>query len=621
MEQHGSQETIDLSRTANVKPFDFNEALSQRYSTVNNEKNESVKDETSGSNPLSAPKRVKSSFGKRTLRAEVPTLRYADLGGIEPVLEEIRDVVERPFRFASLYRYLGVEPVRGVLLHGAPGCGKSSLALAIAGELNIPIIKVAAPELVAGMSGESEGRIRELFDSAKASAPCLLFIDEIDAIATKRDTAQREMERRIVAQILACMDELANAGASIMVIGATNRPDALDPALRRAGRFDREIQLSIPNEAARLKILKVLTEKLRIAGEVDFVWLARNTPGYVGADLKALTQEAANSAIKRILDAHPLEAQEAELDEEQLRTAFVEAHDFAQAMKKIQPSAKREGFAVVPTVQWSDIGALQRIRDELRMAVVEPLRHPEKFAAVGLSAPTGVLLWGPPGCGKTLLAKAVANESHSNFISVKGPELLNKYVGESERAVRQVFERARHSAPCIVFFDELDALCPRRSDESDAASRVVNQLLTEMDGLEDRRQVFVLAATNRPDMIDPAMTRPGRLDKLLYVSLPTAEERVEILKTVGRNTPWASNVDLCQMAKDHRCEAFSGADMAALVREASLAAVRESLEAGDMMDSITITRDHIEAAFARIVRSVSPNELASYERLRLEKLE
>lgn len=569
------------------------------------------------------------SMGKLNLPPpQVPTTRYTDLGGMESVLEEIKDLVERPFRNPEVYQHLGVDPPRGILLHGAPGSGKTSLAMAIAGELQIPLIKVSAPELVSGMSGESEGRIRDLFEQARASTPCLLFLDEIDAITPKRETAQREMERRIVAQLITCMDDLSRSNSQLMVIGATNRPESLDPALRRAGRFDRELQLGIPNEAARLRILQVVCARMRLDESVKdhshFLFLqeiARNTPGYVGADLKALAQEAANVAIRRIFDLGiPLEDP----------LASITPDDFTRAMEKIQPSATREGFAVVPDTRWEDIGALQYVRDELRMAVVEPIRHAEKFEAVGITAPAGVLLWGPPGCGKTLLAKAVANESHSNFISVKGPELLNKYVGESERAVRQVFERARHSAPCVVFFDELDALCPRRSDESDSAtSRVVNQLLTEMDGLEGRRQVFILAATNRPDIIDPAMTRPGRLDKLLYVNLPSPSERAEILCAIGRRTPWAAEVDLAAVALDPRCDRFSGADLAALVREAAMAAVRESIESDNLHASksalsthmqldpstLIVSPAHIEAAFARVSPSVSPLDLASYEAL------
>lgn len=592
---------------------------------------------------VAAPTATKRSKGLssgtkiKSLKAEVSTTRYTDLGGLEAIFEEIQDLVERPFKNPEIYRYLGVEPPRGILLHGAPGSGKTSLAMAIAGEVGVPLIKVSAPELVSGMSGESEGKIRDLFETARSSAPCILFLDEIDAIAPKRETAQREMERRIVAQLLTCMDDLGRSlegHPPVMVIGATNRPDALDPALRRAGRFDRELQLGIPNEDARLKILNVLCARMRLSGSFDLSRIARYTPGYVGADLKALTQEAASAAIRRIFRGRQLSSDK-DGSAIELEGAAVEWGDFEMALSKIQPSAKREGFAVVPDTNWDDIGALSYVRDELRMAVVEPIRHPEKFAAVGISAPAGVLLWGPPGCGKTLLAKAVANEAHSNFISVKGPELLNKWVGESERAVRQVFERARHSAPCVIFFDELDALCPRRSDESSdsATSRVVNQLLTEMDGLEGRRNVFVLAATNRPDMIDPAMTRPGRLDKLLYVNLPTADERVEILRALGKQAPWAADVTIDRIARDARCKNFSGADLAALVREACLAAVRESIEGevqGRTMDVeadagasgkdlLRVNLTHVEAAFARVSPSVSPADLQAYERLHRQR--
>lgn len=661
-----------------LKPFDFNATLAMRYTAQNHRSIPSVQptqaqagsivgeaDSTeiiptssaisnqdaatshaaaSGATQthVGKAKRPKGSSPTPTTKAKAETsdLRYADLGGIEVVLEEIRDLVERPFRFPQLYKHLGVEPPRGILLHGPPGSGKTCLALAIAGELSIPIIKVSAPEMVSGMSGESEERIRELFEQARQCAPCILFLDEIDAITPKREQAQREMERRIVAQLLTCMDDLGRSGALVMVIGATNRPDSLDPALRRAGRFDRELRLSIPTEGARLRILQVLCQKLRLAGSINLVSIARNTPGYVGADLKALTQEAASVSINRLFSVPSISSllETNALGDE----VAIEEEDFMVAMKKIQPSAQREGFAVVPDTRWEDIGALQKVRGELRMAIVEPIRHPEKFSAVGITAPAGVLLWGPPGCGKTLLAKAVANESHSNFISVKGPELLNKYVGESERAVRQVFERARHSAPCVVFFDELDALCPRRSDEADSAtSRVVNQLLTEMDGLEGRRNVFILAATNRPDMIDPAIIRPGRLDKMLYVNLPSAEERVEILKAISRTTPWSRDVDLDAIARDPRCNGYSGADLAALIREASLEAVRESIateqntslsainikESEDaMMDiehqninemttSLLVTSRHLDLAYGRVMPSVSERDLASYEAL------
>ncbi|NWX70845.1 NVL protein, partial [Alca torda] len=462
-----------------------------------------------------------------------PSVKFEDVGGNDETLKEICKMLIH-VRHPEVYNHLGVVPPRGFLLHGPPGCGKTLLAQAIAGELELPMLKVAATEIVSGVSGESEQKLRELFEQAVSSAPCVLFIDEIDAITPKREVASKDMERRIVAQFLTCMDDLNNVAATtqVLVIGATNRPDSLDPALRRAGRFDREICLGIPDEAAREKILGTLCRKLKLPESFEFHHLARLTPGYVGADLMALCREAAMCTVNRILiksekqkskhihaggntaeesmgigtdvldELHrllDLLKKQDPLPEEQLQKLCIEMNDFIVALSSVQPSAKREGFVTIPDVTWADIGALEDVREELTMAILAPVRNPEQFKALGLTTPAGVLLAGPPGCGKTLLAKAVANESGLNFISVKGPELLNMYVGESERAVRQVFQRARNSAPCVIFFDEVDALCPRRSDHEVRASvRVVNQLLTEMDGLENRQQVFIMAATNRP---------------------------------------------------------------------------------------------------------------------------
>ncbi|NWZ47082.1 NVL protein, partial [Haliaeetus albicilla] len=544
-----------------------------------------------------------------------PSVKFENVGGNDETLKEICKMLIH-VRHPEVYNHLGVVPPRGFLLHGPPGCGKTLLAQAIAGELQLPILKVAATEMVSGVSGESEQKLRELFQQAVSSAPCVLFIDEIDAITPKREVASKDMERRIVAQFLTCMDDLNNVAATtqVLVIGATNRPDSLDPALRRAGRFDREICLGIPDEAAREKILQTLCRKLKLPESFDFHHLARLTPGYVGADLMALCREAAMCTVNRVLiksekqkgkHIHAGENTAEEgigvgtdildelqrlldllkkqdpLPEEQLQKLCIEMNDFIVALSSVQPSAKREGFVTIPDVTWADIGALEDVREELTMAILAPVRNPEQFKALGLTTPAGVLLAGPPGCGKTLLAKAVANESGLNFISVKGPELLNMYVGESERAVRQVFQRARNSAPCVIFFDEVDALCPRRSDrESGASVRVVNQLLTEMDGLENRQQVFIMAATNRPDIIDPAILRPGRLDKTLFVGLPPPEDRLAILKTItkdGTRPPLDIDVSLEEIAYSQHCDCYTGADLSALVREASICALRQEM--------------------------------------------
>jgi ribosome biogenesis ATPase len=475
------------------------------------------------------------------------------------------------------------------------------IANAFAAELGVPFIALSAPSIVSGMSGESEKALREHFEEAKKMAPCLVFVDEIDAITPKRESAQREMEKRIVAQLLTCMDDLAlekTGGKAVIVIAATNRPDSLDPALRRGGRFDKEINMSVPNEAVREQIIRALTRQMSLSGDFDFPHLAKLTPGFVGADLSDLVSTAGAIAIKRFLDALKVKTAEMDIDHDpaispkvtELRCLIKRARehteasteaiaitndDFFTALPKIQPSSKREGFATIPDTTWADIGALRPVREELLTAIVEPIRHPEKYARVGITAPTGVLLWGPPGCGKTLLAKAVANESRANFISVKGPELLNKYVGESERAVRQVFVRARSSIPCVIFFDELDALVPKRDDAlSESSARVVNTLLTELDGLSSRQGIYVIGATNRPDIIDSAMLRPGRLETLLFVDLPGEDERVEILQTLIRNLKIPFDEDVAAIARG--CEGFSGADLESLLRRAGYAAIKRN---------------------------------------------
>ncbi|KFO25372.1 Nuclear valosin-containing protein-like [Fukomys damarensis] len=553
----------------------------------------------------------------RGLELQISNVKFEDVGGNDVTLKEVCQMLIH-MRHPEVYHHLGIVPPRGVLLHGPPGCGKTLLAHAIAGELDLPLLKVAAPEIVSGVSGESEQKLRDLFEEAVSSAPCIVFIDEIDAITPKREVASKDMERRIVAQLLSCMDDLNNvaATAQVLVIGATNRPDSLDPALRRAGRFDREICLGIPDEASRERILQTLCRKLRLPETFNFCHMAHLTPGFVGADLMALCREAAVCAVNRALmalqerqrgspegegsqgerlETEPtLERQDElqrllgllrdqdPLSEEQLQGLCIELNDFIVALASVQPSAKREGFVTVPNVTWADIGALEDIREELTMAILAPVRIPDQFKALGLVTPAGVLLAGPPGCGKTLLAKAVANESGLNFISVKGPELLNM---------------------------------------SSASVRVVNQLLTEMDGLETRQQVFIMAATNRPDIIDPAILRPGRLDKTLFVGLPPSADRLAILKTITKNgtkPPLDEDVSLEAIAGDLRCDCYSGADLSALVREASLCALRQEMareKCGNGKGELKISHAHFEEAFKKVKPSISVKDRKMYEAL------
>jgi ribosome biogenesis ATPase len=559
-----------------------------------------------------------------------------DIGGIEDVLNQLKELLVLPLLRPRKYIETNVSVPRGILLHGPPGCGKTMISRAFAAAIGVPFIEILGPSIVSGMSGESEKGVRERFEEAKKHAPCLIFIDEIDAIAPKRESSQSQMEKRIVAQLLVSIDELErDKEKPVIVLAATNRPDALDPALRRGGRFDTEINIGVPNEQVRAAIMRAQTRGLSLAPDVDFASLAKRTAGFVGADLKDLAGKAGSWQMAQYREALERQAldleQTMDLDDSRdisptaqsimrlISTAkrndipeppgfeetAITMAAFDAVLPNITPSSKREGFATIPDVSWEDIGALASVREELQTAIVDPIQNPERYAAVGISAPTGVLLWGPPGCGKTLLAKAVAAESKANFISIKGPELLNKYVGESEAAVRRVFMRARSSVPCVIFFDELDALVPRRDDSiSEASSRVVNMLLTELDGLSTRAGIYVIGATNRPDMIDDAMMRPGRLETRLFVDLPGASESVEILRALIRNKPIPAEV--ANIAALDACHGYSGADLESLIRKAGQHALKNG--------KYKVEKDDFEFAVQSIKGSVG--SMDKYYKLR-----
>ena len=579
---------------------------------------------------------------------EYVSTTFADIGGDQEMFGELKKMLLH-LTHPEIYQELGVTPPCGLLLYGPPGCGKTLLGKSIAGQLSIPLIYVVGTELVGGMSGESEQRVRDLFDCAKENSPCVLFLDEIDAIAQPRENSSKDMERRIVSQLLASIDDMKKECHGVLFVGATNRLENLDMSLRRAGRFDKELCLGIPGQDCRESILRILCKKCKLVNDFDYKLISHLTPGYVGADLSSLCREAAVSAVSRVLNDDEYSQNQYQEDlvnycsgktpetnnikktipKETLDSLFISLDDFKDSIKHIVPTTKREGFATIPDVTWDDIGALENIRDELSIAILGPVRNPDLFKSLGLQRAGGILLAGPPGCGKTLLAKAIANETGINFISVKGPELLNMYVGESERAVRRCFERARISSPCVIFFDELDSLCPRRSSaESGASARVVNQMLTELDGLNIRREVFVIAATNRPDIIDPAVLRPGRLDKTLYVGIPTADDRVKILNTITKNgtkPEFTDDVCLENIANDNRCSYFTGADLSLLVREASLQALRKNMNAqwNHITDnnnnskeiSVKVSLNNFEYAFNKVKSSISPEDRKMYSEM------
>ncbi len=536
---------------------------------------------------------------------------YADIGGLRDAIQKIRELVELPLKHPELFRRLNLDPPKGILLYGPPGTGKTLLARAVANETDAYFISITGPEIMSKYYGESEERLRRLFEEAKKHAPAIIFIDEIDAIAPKRSEVTGDVEKRVVSQLLALMDGL-EPRESIIVIGATNRINALDPALRRPGRFDREIEIGVPNIQGRYEILQIHARGVPLDKDVDLKKLAEMTHGFVGADLAALVREAAMHALRRFLKEYNVNIDSPEpVPEEMLQNLKVSMKDFMEALKEIRPSALREIYVEIPNVRWSDIGGLEEVKQQLREVVEWPLKYPEVFSRMGIDPPKGVLLYGPPGCGKTLLAKAVATESEANFIAVKGPELLSKWVGESERAVREVFRKARQSAPTIIFFDEIDALAPRRGiyvGDSGVSERVISQLLTEMDGLQSRGDVVVIAATNRPDLLDPALLRPGRFDRLIYVPAPDYKARLSILKIHTKKMPLAPDVDLAKIAK--LTEGYSGADLAALVREAAMNALRRDI------NTKYVTTADFQRAMERIHASLTPELLKYYEEVK-----
>ncbi|AMD16815.1 CdcH [Methanobrevibacter sp. YE315] len=504
---------------------------------------------------------------------------YEDIGGLKDEVKKVREMIEIPLKRPELFEKLGIAPPKGVLMHGPPGTGKTLLAKAVASESDAHFIAINGPEIMSKYVGGSEENLREYFEEAEENSPSIIFIDELDAIAPKREETNGEVERRTVAQLLTLMDGLKSRG-QVVVIGATNRPDSLDPALRRPGRFDREIEIGVPDSEERKEVLEIHTRNMPLAEDVDLDKIANTTHGFVGADLESLCKEAAMRVVRRIL---PEIQNDEEIPEEVMKKIVVTGDDFKSAQKEIQPSALREVLVQIPDIKWDDVGGLDDVKQELKEAVEWPLKHPDTFQRLGIRPPKGTLLYGIPGTGKTLLAKAVASESEANFISVKGPELLSKWVGESEKGVREVFRKAKQAAPTVIFFDEIDAIASARSGndaDSGVTKRVVNQLLTEMDGLEELEDVAIIAATNRPDILDAGLMRPGRFDRHIQVKEPDEEARISIFKVHTKNMPLAKDVDLKKLAK--HTDGYVGADIEAVCREAAMLTLRENLEANEI---------------------------------------
>ncbi|AEK73883.1 cell division protein CDC48 [Thermococcus sp. 4557] len=606
---------------------------------------------------------------------------YEDIGGLKDVIQKVREMIELPLKHPEIFEKLGIEPPKGVLLYGPPGTGKTLLAKAVANEANAHFIAINGPEIMSKYYGESEERLREVFKEAEENAPAIIFIDEIDAIAPKREETHGEVEKRVVSQLLTLMDGLKSRG-KVIVIAATNRPDAIDPALRRPGRFDRELEVGVPDKQGRKEILQIHTRGMPIEPEfrrgrvieileelerndayresaeralmkvknakdeeipeilrsideklydevkgrlIDGLLeeLAEVTHGFVGADLAALAREAAMAALRRLIKEGKIDFEAEHIPKEVLEELKVTRRDFYEALKMVEPSALREVLLEVPNVHWEDIGGLENVKEELREAVEWPLKYPEAFMGLGITPPKGILLYGPPGTGKTLLAKAVANESEANFIAIKGPEVLSKWVGESEKNIREIFRKARQAAPTVIFIDEIDAIAPRRgTDVNHVTDRLINQLLTEMDGIQENSGVVVIAATNRPDIIDPALLRPGRFDRLILVPAPDEKARLEIFKVHTRNVPLAEDVRLEELAK--RTEGYTGADIEAVVREAAMLAMRRALQDGiirpgmkadEIRQRVKVTMKDFEEAMEKIGPSVGEETMEYYRKI------
>ena len=572
---------------------------------------------------------------KREDEEQLDGVGYDDIGGCRKQMAQIREMIELPLRHPQLFKTLGVKPPRGVLLFGPPGSGKTLIARAIANETGAFFFLLNGPEIMSKMAGEAEANLRKAFEEAEKNSPAIIFIDELDSIAPKREKTQGEVEKRVVSQLLTLMDGLKGRG-HVVVIAATNRPNALDPALRRFGRFDREIDIGVPDEVGRMEVLRIHTKNMKLSEDVDLAEIAKTTHGYVGADLAALCTEAALQCIREKMDL--IDIEDETIDAEILDAMAVTNEHFRFAQGQTNPSSLRETVVEIPNVTWDDIGGLEDVKKNLQEMILYPIEHPDKFHKFGMQPSKGVLFYGPPGCGKTLLAKAVAHECSSNFISIKGPELLTMWFGESEANVREVFDKARGASPCVLFFDELDSVGIARGsggggDAGGAGDRVLNQLLTEMDGVGAKKNLFFIGATNRPDILDEALIRPGRLDQLIYIPLPDKPSRANVIKAVLRKSPIAPNISYDFLAE--LTDGFTGADITELCQRATKAAIREAIEAeeqrkalmrenpdgdqqmADMEDPVpVITRKHFEEALAAARKSVTAYDLDKFEQFR-----